>query len=70
MTGRRTVARATRLIYILRLLEDRPRTTREIAELFRVHVRTIQRDMLDIQGEPLYAPVVREGVWMLAKNCR
>ena len=54
--------RALRLIEIIRLLKDRPRTVGELAEHFEVTERTIYRDLGDLQGEPCYAPLVCDRV--------
>jgi len=56
-------SRAFRLIELMRLLNQRCYTTEELAEHFGVSERTIQRDLLDIQGEPLRYPVINRQVW-------
>ena len=53
--------RALRLIQMMRLLADRWYTSAELAERLRASPRSIQRDVLAIQGDPLYAPVVKNG---------
>ncbi|MBM3708759.1 MAG: HTH domain-containing protein [Actinobacteria bacterium] len=57
--GRRTMARAIRLLQILRLLKDRPHSVAELAAACGVSERTARRDLLDLQGEPIYAPLLR-----------
>ena len=62
------MSRAVRLVAILEALRDRPQTTKELATRFEVTPRTIRRDLVELQGEPLYAPLVLERVseWRLA----
>jgi len=55
----RTSCRAARLVQILSLLRDRPRTAVELAEMCGVTPRTIRRDLLELQMEPLRVPLVR-----------
>ena len=50
--------RAVRLLRIIELLRERAHTTDELADRLRVSQRTIQRDLADLQGDPLYAPLV------------
>ncbi|NMA26110.1 MAG: HTH domain-containing protein [Clostridiales bacterium] len=50
--------RAVRLLYIVQLLNDRPMTTNELAQRCEVSERTIRKDMLDLQGNPLYLPLI------------
>lgn len=57
-------ARAVRLIEMIRLLEARGWRKRELAKRLGIGLRTIERDLLDIQGEPLYVPLVQDrGRW-------
>ena len=60
-----TIGKGARLAQIFLLLNDkRPRRARELSERLGVHVRTIERDLLDLQGEPFYMPLVmKEGAW-------
>jgi len=59
--------RAARFLQIVRLLRDRPRTAADLAELCGVTVRTIRRDLLELQMEPLRVPLVKlaRGQWGL-----
>jgi len=50
--------RAVRLLYIVQLLNDRPMTTNELAQRCEVSERTIRKDMLDLQGNPLYLRLI------------
>lgn len=52
------MCRAMRLLRLLDLLRERGWTTQELAERFGVSQRTIQRDILDLQGHPVYAPLI------------
>jgi len=55
--------RAVRLVALMRLLDDRCYTTDELAEEFGVSARTIRRDLLDLQGEPLFYPLTTKVIW-------
>ena len=46
--------RSVRLVTIVRLLNDRAYTTRELAERLGVAERTIQQDLRDLRDDPLY----------------
>jgi len=61
------VCRAARLIQIMQALKERCYSTEELAERFGVSPRTIRKDLLDIQGEPLYFPVISRYVWQEIK---
>jgi len=50
--------RALRLMDIVRRLKDRRYTAQELASLYAVHRRTIQRDLAELQAFPEYAPLV------------
>ena len=54
-------ARAVRLIEMIRLLEERSWHKRELCERLGISISTVERDLLAIQGEPLYVPVVQDG---------
>lgn len=54
----RRVKRVLRMFQIVRLLQERPFTTDELAERFGVSTRTIRRDLLELQLEPVFAPLV------------
>ena len=58
-------SRAVRLIAMLELLRARPRgiLSREIAEQLGVSQRTVQRDLADVQDEPLRAPLYQDEDW-------
>ncbi len=63
--------RAVRLIAMLQILERRHQgaTARELAQALGVSVRTMQRDLADVQDEPLRAPLYRDGWrWKLLKG--
>ena len=63
-----------RLLSIMRLLRDRPLTAGELAEKFGVSKRTIQRNLLTLQGEPLCVPIVesdwKEHAWTILRGWR
>ena len=64
-------ARAVRLIEMIRLLEERSWHKTELGERLGVSERTIERDLLAIQGEPLYVPLVRDGArWRVMVGAR
>jgi len=58
-----TMKRVMRLLDIIERLEERPRSTEELAQECGVSERTIRRDLADIQGEPKYAALVRRVLW-------
>ncbi len=61
-----TLGKGARLAQLFLLLSDgRPRRTRELSERLGVHVRTVERDLLDLQGEPFYMPLIagKDGAW-------
>lgn len=62
--------RRERLERIVELLMQGPRTTAELAECLEVSQRTIQRDVLDLQGEPRYVPLLcdRQFLWALVSR--
>ena len=53
------VKKAVRLSAILQALQERPHTTRELAERFNVSERTIQQDLQDLRDDPIYAQLVQ-----------
>ncbi len=57
--------RHARLDQLQRLFYQNPRGYRsaELARLCGVNQRTISRDLLDLQGEPFYLPLVQESDW-------
>lgn len=57
--------RSVRLVHLQRLLYRNPRgyTASELAKLCGVSQRTINRDLLDLQLEPFYLPLVVEEDW-------
>lgn len=54
--------RALRLMEMVELLRDRPRTVEELAERFGVTERTIRRDLDELRSEPSYMPLVNRRV--------
>ena len=68
------MTRAIRLIQIIELLRDGcGYTTAELAERFGVSQRTIRDDLLVLQGEPFYMPLVcedqRRYEWRVERPC-
>jgi len=62
--------RAARLIYITRLLDSRPYTVDDLAELCQVTRRVIFSDLAVLQDEPIRYPVVSNlwaGMTLLAR---
>ncbi|MCL6431921.1 MAG: WYL domain-containing protein [Anaerolineae bacterium] len=57
--------RPVRLSYLQRLFYRNPQGYRssELARLCGVDQRTINRDLLDLQGEPFYLPLVQDDDW-------
>ena len=49
-----------RVVTIMDLLRDREWTTEELADQLDVSRRTVQRYIEAIQGEPLYAPLLKK----------
>ena len=68
----RTNCRAARLVQLISVLRDRPRRVTELAEMCGVTPRTIRRDLLELQMEPLRVPLVRlpGGRWGLMDGSR
>ena len=65
--------RSLRLLHLQHLFYRNPRGYRssELARLCGVDQRTINRDLLDLQGEPFYLPLVQEGWdWRLVEGHR
>lgn len=68
--------KAWRLLQIQRRLFRNPQGYRssKLAEIFNVDQRTINRDLLDLQSEPFYLPLVQEDApdwrWHMMKNAR
>ena len=52
--------RAMRLIEMMGLMLERPRTSREMSESLGVAIRTVQEDLLALQCWPLYVPLCRD----------
>jgi DeoR/GlpR family transcriptional regulator of sugar metabolism len=50
--------RALRLIVIMTLLEDCVYSCTELAIVLHVSRQTIRKDLRDLQGEPLYFPLM------------
>ncbi len=57
----RAIVRAVRLMRLVELLEARPWRSSELARELGVSQRTINRDLLDLQSEPLRKPLVCDG---------
>jgi predicted DNA-binding transcriptional regulator YafY len=53
--------KAIRLLMLCDMLCARSWTARELAMALGVSKRTIERDLLDLQGEPLSLPLMQEG---------
>jgi predicted DNA-binding transcriptional regulator YafY len=76
MTKRTSTKKAWRLLQIQRRLFRNPRGYRssELAEIFNVDKRTINRDLLDLQSEPFCLPLVQEDApdwrWHIMKDAR
>lgn len=68
--ARTSVCRLHRLHQIMELLADGYRTASELAERFRVTKRTIEHDLLVLQGEPFYFPVEVQTEWRYRKSAR
>lgn len=69
--GDAPVKRALRLVGIMELFRQEPDkgfTNEELAERFKVSVRTIQKDMADLAGDPVYLPVFVRRQWMLVRK--
>lgn len=60
----RAVRRAVRLIRIPLLLAEEPRRAAELAELFGVSQRTINRDIELLRSEPFNLPLVLDREWL------
>jgi predicted DNA-binding transcriptional regulator YafY len=61
---RDSLAKAVRLVREIQLFEAGGYyRTQDLAERLRVSRRTIERDLLDLQGEPFYLPLVEEERW-------
>ncbi len=58
--GSENMKKSTRLLAIVRLLNERPHTTRELASLLNVSERTIQQDLQDLRDDPLYLQLKQE----------
>ncbi len=58
--GNENMKKSTRLLAIVRLLNERPHTTRELASLLNVSERTIQQDLQDLRDDPLYLQLKQE----------
>ena len=58
---RPTIKKCCRLVDMMGLLRDAWVTKEHMALLYGVSLRTIERDLEDIQAEPIYAGVVDDG---------
>jgi len=63
---------ALRWLWIMGLFGERQNwTTLELAERTRVGRRTIERDLLILQGEPFYMPLINDdNVWSVIDGWR
>lgn len=61
--------RAMRLIAMIDDLKGRAWTVAELADRHHVTIRTIQRDLADLQGSPTYAPLVRRVIYRNMDDC-
>jgi len=65
----RTRVRAARFLQLIWLLESRAYRPTELAAICGVSVRTIRRDLLELQMEPLRQPLVSErGCWRILRT--
>lgn len=53
--------RAIRLICMIEMLADKGYRAVELAERFEVSRATVYRDLLALQGEPLFVPLIKAG---------
>lgn len=62
---RQACSRAVRLVALLRDLQAHPHglTARQLAARLQVTVRTVQRDLADVQAEPLRAALWQDEEW-------
>lgn len=58
---KKSVKKSVRLTDMQELLRDAWLTVAQLAYLYGVSLRTIQRDLEDIQAAPIYAAVVNDG---------
>lgn len=59
-----TVDRAVRLVHLRdQFLAGSRHTARDLAQRYGVSQRTIERDLLDLQSEPLRVPLVQDIEW-------
>lgn len=65
------MTRAIRLMQLIELLNNgRGYTTAELAARFQVSQRTIQDDLLLLQGEPFYLALEPRHEWRIVAICR
>ena len=61
--------RAVRLLQLIRLLRDRWYSVAELADALSVSPRTVRRDLLDMQDEPLRLPLCEaRGRWRMMRT--
>lgn len=59
-----TVNKAVRLVYLRdQFVAGSRYTARELSDRLGVSQRTIERDLLDLQSEPLRVPLIRDIDW-------
>ena len=70
--GQPHACRAERLIEMIRLIKERPRTSRELADYLGIAIRTAQDDLMALQSWPMYVPLWRDddGKWALLDGWR
>ena len=69
--GDAPLKRSLRLVAIMELFRqepDRGFTNEELAQRFHVGVRTIQKDMADLGGDPVYLPVYERRAWVMVRK--
>lgn len=59
------LTRAMRLLDMLRRLRDRAYTTEELAGIYGLSTRRIQKDLQELSGYPEYAPLIYKSCWSI-----
>ena len=55
------MTKACRLVFLMQVLRERACSTRDLARRCEVTPRMIRYDLLDLQSEPFYLPLIYEG---------